>query len=87
MATAPVRDFGFLWPWNQQYLEAVQWQSQAPAKRFVFILEDAMGTCVDQSKAMHVGRANRREWWMFKSDAVVAGCVPAAKPDEDPNAP
>jgi hypothetical protein len=87
MATGPVRDFGFVWPWNQQYLEAVQWQSLAPSKRFIFILEDAMGTCVDQSKAVHIGRANRREWWMFKSDAVVPGCVPAPKPDEDPNAP
>ena len=87
MSTGPVRDFGFLWPRNQQYLEAVQWQSQAPAKRFVFILEDAMGTCVDQSKAVHIGRANRREWWIFKNDAVIPGCMPATKADEDPNAP
>jgi hypothetical protein len=35
-----------------------------------------MGHCVDRHKATYVGHANRREWWMFKADAVLPGCVP-----------
>jgi hypothetical protein len=87
MLQGPKRDFGFVWPWDQQYLEATKWQSEAPGKRWIFILGDAMGTCVDQSKATLVGRANRRDWWMFKSDAVVPGCVPHIERNEDPNGP
>ncbi|MEP6483484.1 MAG: glycosyltransferase family 39 protein [Rudaea sp.] len=87
MLQGPSRDFGFVWPWDQQYREAIEWQSKEPLKRFVFILEDAMGACVDKTKATRVGRANRRDWWMFKADAVVPDCVPAPKNDEDPNAP
>ena len=76
MADGPVREFGFKLPWDQQYADAVRWQAEAPAQRPIFILEDAMGVCVDKAKAIHVGHANRREWWLFRADAVVAGCVP-----------
>jgi hypothetical protein len=31
---------------------------------------------VDRRRAIHVGHANRREWWMFRADAVVPGCLP-----------
>ncbi len=87
MLQGPKSDFGFVWPWDQQYLEATKWQSEAPGKRWIFMLGEAMGTCVDQSKATLVGRANRRDWWMFKSDAVVAGCVPHIERNDDPNGP
>jgi len=83
MALGPVHEFGFVKPWEQQFTEAVQWQAQAPAKRPIFILERAMGDCVDKSHATHVGRANRREWWLFNAGAVVAGCVPVIKPESD----
>ncbi len=82
MLAGPSRDFGFNWPRNLQFQEAVDWQAQAPQKRYVFILDDAMGACIDTSRAMHVGHANHREWWMFKSDAVVAGCTPSAGADD-----
>lgn len=76
MAQGPVTEFGFLKPWPQQYAEAIAWQQQDPARRWVFSLDDAMGQCVDRHRAIHVGHANRREWWLFKADAVIAGCVP-----------
>ena len=76
MAQGPVTEFGFLKPWPQQYAEAISWLQQDPAHRWIFSLDDAMGTCVDRHHAIHVGRANRREWWMFRIDAVVPGCVP-----------
>jgi 4-amino-4-deoxy-L-arabinose transferase-like glycosyltransferase len=82
MAVGPVRDFGFNLAWDRQYAEALRWQALAPAQRPIFILEDAMGDCVDKSKATRVGHANRREWWLFGADAVVPGCVPKAAADE-----
>lgn len=90
MAQGPVRDFGFRLPRDQQYAAAVRWLAEAPSHRRIFILEQAMdaaGSCLDRTKAMRVGNANRREWYLFGADAVVPGCVPtAASPaanDED----
>lgn len=76
MARGPVTEFGFMRPWPQQYAEAVRWLNEDPAHRWIFSLDDAMGQCVDRQHAIHVGRANRREWWMFKPDAIVRGCIP-----------
>jgi 4-amino-4-deoxy-L-arabinose transferase-like glycosyltransferase len=87
MAQGPVAEFGFLEPWPQQYGDAVAWLGQSPAQRWIFSLDEAMGRCVDRHRAVHVGHANRREWWMFKADAVVPGCVPtpnAGQNAEDP---
>ena len=83
MASGPVRDFGFTQPWPAQYAEAVRWQAQAPAQRRIFILDDAMGDCVDRTKAVRVGHANRRDWWLVAADALKPGCVPATAGDED----
>jgi 4-amino-4-deoxy-L-arabinose transferase-like glycosyltransferase len=83
MAGRPVHDFGFLAPWPVQFAAAVRWLDDAPQRRWIFILGDAMGKCVERTKAMHVGRANRREWWLFRADAVVPGCVPATGDDND----
>jgi 4-amino-4-deoxy-L-arabinose transferase-like glycosyltransferase len=83
MAQGPVTEFGFLKPWPQQYAEAIAWQQQEPAQRWIFSLDDAMGQCVDRHRAIHVGHANRREWWLFKADAVIAGCTPRLAEDAD----
>jgi 4-amino-4-deoxy-L-arabinose transferase-like glycosyltransferase len=83
MATGPTTDFGFLAPRDEQYAEAVQWQAQAPERRWIFIIAPAMGDCVDRDKATRIGEANRREWWMFRADAVRPGCVPAAGEEDD----
>ncbi|MEP7185403.1 MAG: glycosyltransferase family 39 protein [Rhodanobacter sp.] len=76
MADGPVTEFGFLKPWPEQYVDAISWLKQAPAQRWIFSLDEAMGSCVDRRRAIHVGHANRREWWMFKADAVAPGCIP-----------
>ena len=75
MADRPAHDFGFNQPTPQQFTEAIRWQAQSP-QRWIFILDTAMGACVDRSRAISVGHANRRDWWLFRSDAVVPGCVP-----------
>ena len=83
MADGRVRDFGFLNPWDKQLIEAIGWQAEDPSKRPIFILDEAMGRCIDRAKATSVGHANRREWWLVPSDAIVAGCVPDASVDAE----
>lgn len=83
MAQGPVREFGFVAGWNRQYEEAAQWLAQAPRQRRLFMLDEAMGDCVDRSKAVRVGHANRREWWLAGIEAVVPGCVPVTRKDEE----
>jgi hypothetical protein len=69
-------DFGFTRPWTRQYADAVAWQAQDPAHRWLFVQEPAMGACVRRDRAIDLGHANRREWWLFKADAVIPGCLP-----------
>ena len=86
MAQGPVRDFGFRASWALQYERAAQWLAQAPAQRRIFILEQAMrqmAPCIDATRAVHVGHANRREWWLVGADALVPGCVPAGAAGDD----
>jgi hypothetical protein len=78
MLDHPATDFGFTRPWPEQYAAAIAWQAQDPAHRWLFALDPALGHCVDRSKAISLGHANRREWWMFKADAVTPGCLPDA---------
>jgi hypothetical protein len=83
MADGPVRDFGFINPWDKQLIEAMRWQAENPAQRPIFILDEAMGPCIDRDKATKVGHANRREWWLVHADAFIAGCVPDSSVDKD----
>ena len=76
MADRPMKDFGFLKPTELQFAEATRWQAEAPGQRWIFGLREAVKACVDKSKVTVAGYANRRQWWMFRSDAVVADCVP-----------
>lgn len=76
-------DFGFRAPTSQQFTRAVQWQAAKPAMRWLFVQEPAMGQCVNRSKAIDIGHANRRDWWLFKANAVIPGCVPTNS-DEAP---
>ncbi|MEI7035349.1 glycosyltransferase family 39 protein [Fulvimonas yonginensis] len=76
MLDRPATDFGFTRPWTEQFAAAVAWQAQDPAHRWLFAQEPAMGNCVRRERALDLGHANRREWWMFKADAVIPGCTP-----------
>ena len=90
-ADRPATDFGFVRPWHEQLGDAIRWLDAAPDRRWVFILAEPMSPCVDRSKATYVGHANRREWWLFRADAVAAACaggkVPAPNGEDsnDPN--
>ncbi|MBS0211798.1 MAG: glycosyltransferase family 39 protein [Proteobacteria bacterium] len=77
MAGRPATDFGFKASVAQQFGRASRWQEGDPARRWVFAIDDAIGACVDRTKARRVGVANRRAWWVYRHDAVIPGCVPA----------
>ena len=82
MADRAMQDFGFTQPSQQQFAKAVAWQAAAPETRWIFALREAIVPCVDKSKATIAGYANRRQWWMFRSDAVIANCVPRDAAEE-----
>lgn len=77
MLERPAVDFGFKQPTRKQYSAGMQWQAQAPTTRWLFAQDSALGDCVQRDKAIDLGYANRRQWWLFKADAVVPGCVPS----------
>lgn len=82
-ARGPVVEFGFLKPWTQQYAEAVAWLRDDPQNRSLFILQKAMGDCVQRDRATHLGRANRRQWWLLPAAAIVPGCTPPDQHDDE----
>jgi 4-amino-4-deoxy-L-arabinose transferase-like glycosyltransferase len=92
MAERRATEFGFVTPWHEQLSRAIRWQEEQPASRWLFVLADAMAPCVAPERATFVGHANRREWWLFRADAVAPACrggnVPASANEgkEDPNA-
>jgi hypothetical protein len=77
----PGVDWGFLLPWHEQLQHALEWQRQDPAHRWVFALKDVLAPCVHADRAIPVGHANRRDWYLFRRDAVVPGCVPPQRDD------
>lgn len=88
LADRPVQTFGFGpqpeggAPWPEQWRRAVEWQSQAPARRWIFLLEDALPGCVDTSQVLEAGVTSRRRWLLVPAGAVPAGCrhVAQARP-------
>ena len=81
LADREVTEFGFKKPKSQQLAEAIRWQEVKPDVRWVFILDRVMAPCIDRDKAIVVGHANRREWLMFRSDAVMPACRGGLVPD------
>ena len=79
-AERPAATFGFTRPWAEQRAAGSAWQSQSPQHRWLFVLEDALGACVDRSRSEFVGVANRRRWWLVPGDAWRPECR------DDPNA-
>ncbi len=55
MADRRAHDFGFKRPRSEQFVAATPWLAAAPDTRYVFILEAAMGDCVNRETARYVG--------------------------------
>lgn len=75
--------FGFNVPWPEQLARGIAWQRQAPARRWLFVQEPALTDCVRRDRAVHVGVANRRDWWLVPAAAVVPGCTPRGIADQN----
>jgi 4-amino-4-deoxy-L-arabinose transferase-like glycosyltransferase len=75
MADRPAVDFGFLAPWPVQMQRAVAWQRQAPQHRWLMVQGVALQPCVQRDRAMAIGLANRREWWLVPA-AAASTCSP-----------
>lgn len=74
-------DFGFKLAWHVQLERALAWQAADPAHRWIFAYGDVLAPCVRMADAIHVGHANRREWYLFTRSAVIPSCVPPKRDD------
>jgi len=74
-------DFGFKLAWHVQLERALAWQAADPAHRWIFAYGKVLAPCVRMHDAVHVGHANRREWYLFDRSAVVPGCIPSRNDD------
>jgi 4-amino-4-deoxy-L-arabinose transferase-like glycosyltransferase len=79
MAEGPTRTFGFRRAPADQLHAAAAWQAQAPASRWLLAQDTALLPCVDRTRAVALGAANRREWSLL-SAAATARCAAAAGP-------
>jgi 4-amino-4-deoxy-L-arabinose transferase-like glycosyltransferase len=73
-ADRKVTEFGYRTPVHEQLADAIRWQEADPERRWIFVLDDALGACVDLAGTVNVGHANRRQWLMFRADAVSPAC-------------
>ena len=85
MADRPARDFGFKRDAGLQFTDARAWQRQAPT-RWLLVEGEALARCADASRAIAMGVANRRSWYLLSPDAVLEErpCKPAP---QAPSAP
>ncbi|HBK47552.1 MAG TPA: hypothetical protein DDZ67_14185, partial [Xanthomonadaceae bacterium] len=74
-ADRPVTDFGFRQPWDVQWQRAGAWLEQAPRRRWLFVLKQAMSPCVDPRQAIDIGESNRNRWQLVPGTAWKPGCV------------
>jgi len=72
MADRPAATFGFVTPWKEQFVRGMQWQAQAPQRRWLMVQDAALPACVDRTRAEPVGLANRRAWWLVPATATAA---------------
>ncbi|MHC1478740.1 ArnT family glycosyltransferase [Frateuria aurantia] len=75
MLQRPATDFGFSAPETEQFARGVAWLAADPQHRWLFALDEAVQPCLDTRRAIALGHANRRDWWLFRIDAVKPGCV------------
>ena len=83
MSPRPLKDFGFRNEPAEQFERAVAWLREAPEQRWIFARQVAVQACVDAAHVTVAGQSNRRQWWMFRLDAVRPACrLPLRQPAE-----
>ncbi|MEO8011184.1 MAG: hypothetical protein ABI650_06025, partial [Dokdonella sp.] len=83
-ADRPAIDFGFKQPLHAQWNEAVTWALQAPDRRWLFVLDEALSPCVDSAATIDAGKSNRRQWLLVPAKAIIPGCVTPPFGEEEP---
>lgn len=73
-ADRAVTDFGFKTPWGEQWQAAGPWLLQAPRQRWLLVLDKAVSPCVDSTKVIEIGSANRNRWLLLPGTAWQADC-------------
>lgn len=73
-ADRPAATFGFRRTPSQQMHAALAWQRARPQARWILTQEEAMGECVDAALAVPLTQSNRRDWWLFRAEAVRPSC-------------
>ncbi len=71
MADRPTATFGFRVPSGVQLQRALAWQAAAPGKRWLLVQDVAVAPCIDRERALRVGSANRRGWWLVPAVAAI----------------
>ncbi|HEU4812956.1 MAG TPA: hypothetical protein VFS99_01835, partial [Xanthomonadaceae bacterium] len=72
MADRPTITFGFKVPFEAQLQRALAWQAAAPGGRWLLVQDVAMAPCIDRERALRMGSANRRAWWLVPGRAATA---------------
>ncbi|WP_442251576.1 ArnT family glycosyltransferase [Stenotrophomonas sp. 2MCAF14_2] len=67
-------DFGFKQPSDVQWHHARKWVEGAPGRRWILVTDKAIGRCVNRARSISVGSANRNNWVLVPSVALVPGC-------------
>lgn len=75
-ARGPTVEFGFRRTQGEQLAEGIAWLRAAPQSRWLFVLDEAIGPCVERTRTRRVGTANRRDWYLLDAGAIKAGCQP-----------
>ncbi|MBS7457078.1 ArnT family glycosyltransferase [Coralloluteibacterium stylophorae] len=81
-ADRPTRTFGFRRDWQDQWTDATPWLAQAPQRRWLFVLDEALSPCADATQVVAIGESNRRRWLLVPGTAMRQGCVTPALADE-----
>lgn len=74
-APRPAVEFGFKTPWHEQWADASVWVAESREKRWIFVLAEALGPCVDRNQGIDMGRSSRRDWWLVPGTAIRPGCT------------
>jgi 4-amino-4-deoxy-L-arabinose transferase-like glycosyltransferase len=79
-AVGPVEEFGFKRPFGEQLRVGISWMEMSPDTRRLFVFDGALDACVLRSRAVRVGTANRRDWWLLDASAIAPECRGPSSP-------
>ncbi len=73
-AVGPVTEFGFKAPVELQWQRGLAWLRSDPARRVLMLQDATLPACIDRARALPLGAANRRSWWLVDAD-VASACT------------